>query len=171
MAAGISALFHNTTGSGNVAAGADALSASSTASDNVAVGQSALLGNVSGASNVAVGANALAKVRGRRNIALGPDAGANVSGVRSDNIEIGNKGLGTDAATTRIGTEGTQTRAFMAGISGTSIAGPTKTLVVNPSGQLGTATAAKASDLEQLMETVKRQQRQIERLREQAKGG
>jgi hypothetical protein len=50
------------------------------------------------------GAGALAKARGGRNIALGRDAGANVAGVRSDNIEIGNKGTGTDTATTRIGT-------------------------------------------------------------------
>ena len=54
---------------------------------------------MSGDDNVAVGAGALAKTRGRRNIALGKDAGALVNGVRSDNIEIGNKGLGTDSAT------------------------------------------------------------------------
>ena len=80
------------------------------------------------------------------------------------------------SATTRIGTQGTQTRAFMAGITGTSIPGPTQAVVVNSSGQLGTATAAKsAADLGQLMDTVERQQqtplehqqRQIERLREQ----
>ena len=65
--------------------------------------------------------------------------------VRSDNIEIGNEGLGTDSATIRIGTQGTQTRAFMAGISGTSIPGPTEAVVVSADGQLGTATAAKAA--------------------------
>ena len=67
----------------------------------------------------------------------------------------------------------------MAGITGSSIPGPTQAVVVNSSGQLGTATAAKsAADLGQLMDTVERQQhalkhqqRQIERLREQVKGG
>jgi trimeric autotransporter adhesin len=131
--------------------------------------------NVSSDANIAVGSGALAKARGRRNIALGPDAGANVSGVRSDNIEIGNRGLGTDAATTRIGTQGTQTRAFMAGITGTSIPGPTQAVVVNADGQLGTATAAKAAPLsvadgERLLRLVKSQEQQIDRLRKQVDG-
>jgi hypothetical protein len=63
----------------------------------------------------------------------------------------------------------------MAGITDTSIPGPTETVVVNADGQLGTATAAKtaplsAADGERLLQLVKRQQRQIERLREQVKG-
>ena len=174
VATGNDALDSNTTGSDNVATGPDALRVNTTGSDNIALGQGVLRANVSSNSNVGVGSNALAKVRGRRNIALGPDAGANVSGLRSDNIEIGNKGLGTDSATTRIGTQGTQTRAFMAGIASTSIPGPTQVVRVNSAGQLGTATAAKAaplsaSDGERLLDLLKRQQRQIERLRAQVK--
>ena len=176
VAAGTSALFANTTGDANLASGASALPANTTGTDNVALGDDALLADVTGSSNVAVGSGALAKVRGRRNIALGPDAGANVAGVRSDNIEIGNRGLGTDTATTRIGTQGTQTRAFVAGITGTSIPGPTQAVVVNSAGQLGTATAGKSAGagtlraaVRQLTSVVERQQRQIDRLR--AQGG
>ena len=175
VATGADALFLNTTGNANVATGQAALFANRTGLDNVALGDGALRGNISGNANVAVGSGALAEVRGRRNIALGTDAGANITGVRSDNIEIGNEGLGSDSATIRIGTQGTQTRAFMAGITDTSIPGPTEAVVVNADGQLGTATAAKAAPLssadgERLLQLVKRQQRQIERLRDQVKG-
>jgi trimeric autotransporter adhesin len=163
VATGRGALFSNHTGNYNVASGRDALFSSTTGIDNIGLGRDALLATVNGNANVAVGAGALAKVRGARNIALGKDAGANVSGVRSDNIEIGNRGLGTDSATTRIGTQGTQTRAFMAGISATSIPGPTQAVVVNSAGQLGTATAAKAAPLS--LADGRRLMAEIERLR------
>ena len=43
------------------------------------------------------------------------------------------------------GTPGTQTAAFLAGVSGVPIAGPTQTVLVNSSGQLGTAISSSAT--------------------------
>jgi hypothetical protein len=78
----------------------------------------------------------------------------------------------------RVGTK--QTKAFLAGISGTSIAGPTQPVLVNANGQLGTATAASAKSsaakplsatVARLVGTVERQQRQIDRLRQEMRRG
>ena len=77
----------------------------------------------------------------------------------------------------RIGTKGDQTRTFIAGISGKTVNGTAQPVVVNGFGQLGTAPAATASttaladSVEQLTQKLERQQRQIERLRAQVKGG
>jgi hypothetical protein len=44
----------------------------------------------------------------------------------------------------RLGTAGRQTKAFLAGVNGAAVSGPTRTVLVNSSGQLGTATASSA---------------------------
>ena len=78
--------------------------------------------------------------------------------------------------TIRLGTPGTQVKAFLAGVNGVTISGPTRPVVVNASGQLGTATTAAASvsdpaavsalaaEVKQQADMLKRQQRQIEAL-------
>jgi hypothetical protein len=92
----------------------------------------------------------------------------------SDNVDLANPGKAGESKAIRIGTKGTQTRAFIAGISGKSIAGPAQPVLVNSAGQLGTTSAAasaKASAAEplnaaagrRLLATMTRQQRQIER--------
>jgi hypothetical protein len=43
-----------------------------------------------------------------------------------------------------LGVSPTQTRAFIAGISGKTVSGPTQPVLVNAQGQLGTASAAAA---------------------------
>ena len=62
---------------------------------------------------------------------------------------------------------GAQNAAYIQGITGTTIAGPTETVVVNSAGRLGTATAPKSDA--GLRATVRRQQRQIERLRSEVR--
>ena len=62
----------------------------------------------------------------------------------------------------------------MAGISGTPVAGPTKTVIVNSAGQLGTATAAKAAPLSaadgrRLLTLIEEQQKQIDALERQVR--
>ena len=57
-----------------------------------------------------------------------------------DNIDIGNEGVADEAGTVRIGTDGTQTRTFIAGISGVVVSGAG--VVVNASGQLGVAASS-----------------------------
>ena len=66
---------------------------------------------------------------------MGDSAGANLT-TGSDNIDIGNNGVAGEGNTIRIGTSGTQTATFIAGIRGTPITGAVA-VGVNSSGQLG----------------------------------
>jgi uncharacterized coiled-coil protein SlyX len=58
----------------------------------------------------------------------------------NNNIDIGNAGVPGDAGTIRIGVQGTQARTFVAGISGSPIAGTS--VVVNATGRLGTVASS-----------------------------
>ncbi len=77
---------------------------------------------------------------GSSNVALGESAGINIT-VGSNNIDLGNKGVATDANTIRIGKKGTQTATYIAGIRGTTVAGGISVLIDN-GGRLGTATSS-----------------------------
>jgi hypothetical protein len=111
-----------------------------TGSDNTANGGSALFFNTTGSGNTANGFQALYRnATGSSNIALGINAGLNLT-TGSNNIDIGNVGIADEANTIRIGTDGTQTKTFIAGISGTAVMGtPVK---VNAAGQLGTVPSS-----------------------------
>jgi hypothetical protein len=98
------------------------------------------LANANGSNNTAYGAGALEFNRtGGGNIALGFNAGANVGG--NNNIDIGNVGVAGEAAKIRIGTVGTQTGTFIAGISGATVASGV-TVIVGSNGHLGTVTSS-----------------------------
>src|SRR5207302_1951465 len=58
-----------------------------------------------------------------------------------NNIDIGHQGVAAEAGTIRIGTQGTQTATYIAGISGIPI-GAGVAVRVNASGQLGTITSS-----------------------------
>ncbi len=110
----------------------------------IAIGYDALL-NDTGSANVALGINALShNTTGASNVAIGNGAGHNLT-TGTSNIEIANAGGAADARKIRIGTPGTQTAAFLAGVNGVTIPGPTKTVVVNANGQLGTATSTSST--------------------------
>ena len=81
----------------------------------------------------------LRNTTGSSNIALGANAGGNLT-IGNNNIDIGNAGVAAEANTVRVGTQGTQRRTFIAGISGVAVAG--STVVVNASGQLGIAASS-----------------------------
>ncbi len=132
---GHDALFSNTTGIWNTATGSFALFSNTSANDNTAIGYFALFGNTTGNTNTANGTNALLNnTTGNENIALGNLAGSNLT-TGDNNIDVGNQGVAAEANTIRIGTVGTQTATYIAGISGTAISGiPVK---INSSGQLG----------------------------------
>jgi hypothetical protein len=133
-AIGFQALFHLTDGLNNTATGFRAL-INNTGDFDVAIGSQALLANTLGDSNTAVGTNALLRnISGDGNIALGVNAGANLT-IGDANIDIGNAGVAGETETIRIGTFGIQHRAFIAGIRGVAVTGPS--VVVNASGQLG----------------------------------
>jgi len=77
---------------------------------------------------------------GSFNTALGDNAGFNLT-TGSNNIEIGNRGVAGEANTIRIGTRGTQTNAYIAGISGATV--PTGVaVIVDTNGHLGTTTSS-----------------------------
>jgi hypothetical protein len=151
---GHDALFSNTTGIHNTATGSFALLFSTTANDNTADGYAAMLFNTIGNRNAAVGYWALYNnttgnnntasgysalvnnTTGNDNIALGNFAGSNLT-IGDNNIDIGNQGVAAEANTIRIGTAGTQTNAYIAGIYQTPVA---RGLVVkvDSDGHLGT---------------------------------
>ena len=140
-ASGYLALVNNTTGGDNTAIGGDALLNNSTGSNNTALGFDALFSNRRGSSNTAIGVGALySNIRGVNNIALGDSAGTNLT-TGNDNIDIGNAGVAGEAKTTRIGTTGAQTKAYVAGISGATI--PTGVpVIIDTNGHLGTTTSS-----------------------------
>src|SRR5207249_5416799 len=72
---------------------------------------------------------------GSNNIALGTLAGASLT-TGDNNIDIGNLGVTDEANTIRIGTAGTQTAAYIAGISGVTVTG--NPVVIDGRGHLGT---------------------------------
>ena len=139
-AVGAAALLLNTVGSQNVAVGTDALVFNDSGAENTATGFFALFENTTGGVNTAIGAEALLNnTTGFNNIAVGFAAG-DVLTTGDDNIDIGNEGVADEAGTVRIGTDGTQTRTFIAGISGVVVSG--SGVVVNANGQLGVAASS-----------------------------
>jgi trimeric autotransporter adhesin len=153
-AAGQNALFSNSTGTQNTATGSFALVFNTTGNQNTADGYAAMLFNTTGNQNTASGYFAvyqnttgnnntgagysalLNNTTGAGNIALGNFAGSNLT-TGDNNIDIGNPGVAGEANTIRIGTTGTHTAAFIAGISGVNI-GKGQAVEVDASGRLGT---------------------------------
>jgi len=138
---GHDALFSNTTAIRNTASGSFALFSNTTGPNNTALGYFALFSNTTGNSNTAAGYDALLNnTTGVGNIALGNFAGSNLT-TGDNNIDIGNVGIADEANTIRIGTVGTQTAIYVAGIMGKTV--PMSTPVfVNANGQLGTPTSS-----------------------------
>ena len=132
---GDDALISLTTGFRNTAVGYQALFSNTISPENTAIGSFALFSNTTGTTNTATGFAALSNNNGSNNIALGYSAGANLT-AGDNNIDIGNAGVAGDAGVIRIGTTGTQTATFIAGIRGVPISGGTE-VGVNSSGQLG----------------------------------
>ncbi len=155
-AAGFQALLHNTTGSANTASGYGAL-LKNTGNYNTANGYEALFNNIGGIDNTATGVGTLKanttggsntangfqalylNTTGGSNIALGHAAGYNLT-TGNNNIDIGNVGVAGESAKIRIGTVGTQTATFIAGIHGVAVTGVA--VVVSSSGQLGVAPSS-----------------------------
>jgi hypothetical protein len=144
-ATGSAALDSNTTGSVNTASGALALRGNTTGSGNTAVGEIALGYNTIGNINTAVGQQAgLTYATGSNNIAIGYLAAFDVSSGNSNNIHIGNPGASSDSGTIRIGTDGTQTSFFAAGVRAVTTANNDAIpVVIDSAGQLGTISSSR----------------------------
>jgi hypothetical protein len=157
-ASGLNALNHNTTGNNNSANGAWALYNATTASNNcatgykalylnttgyqdTAIGELALYKNTSGINNVALGINALyGNTTGNTNIGVGFSAGLSLT-TGSNNIDIGNFGVAAESNTIRIGTMGTQTNTYVAGIYGATTSAGIG-VFVDSNGHLGTLVSS-----------------------------
>jgi hypothetical protein len=136
-ATGVDALLSNTTGNFNTAMGESALYYNTTGNYNTASGGLALQNNATGVGNTAVGYGALYYNTGSANIALGDGAGTNLT-TGNNNIDIGNAGVADEAGIIRIGTAGTQTATFIAGIVTSPLAHGTAVAVgITADGQLG----------------------------------
>jgi hypothetical protein len=137
---GVGALQNNTTGGNNTANGEDALFFNTTGNDNTANGVFVLLHNTTGSLNTANGFQALLNSTGSNNIALGSSAGINLTN-GSNNIDIGNAGVAGESSTIRVGTKGTHTNTFIAGINGVTVAGGVG-VIIDANGHLGTKTSS-----------------------------
>jgi Chaperone of endosialidase len=136
-ATGTFAMVFNTTGNDNTADGYAAMLFNTTGNRNTASGYFAVYQNTTGNNNTGAGYSALLNnTTGAGNIALGNFAGSNLT-TGDNNIDIGNPGVAGEANTIRIGTTGTHTAAFIAGISGVNI-GKGQVVEVDASGRLGT---------------------------------
>jgi len=143
-AIGMGALQQNTQGNDNTATGVGALSSNKGGSFNTAVGSGALL-SAQDDSNTAVGHQAGSNLKfGTDNILLGAGAGSNLT-AGSSNINIGNAGVAGDSAKIRVGIQGAQTAAFIAGIYNVNEGGTIKALYINSNGQLGTQPPASSA--------------------------
>jgi len=139
-AVGFNALLSNTTGIANTATGDGALFRNTSGSNNAALGFHALYFNTMGSENTAIGDSALQNNTGSNNIAVGPNAGSNLT-TGSLNIDIGNAGVAGESRRIRIGTAGTQTATFIAGISGVTVPGGVG-VIVGTNGRLGTVVSS-----------------------------
>jgi hypothetical protein len=158
VAMGADALKAVTQGAGNVVIGHNAAQALNTGSNNVAIGKNCLIVMTGSVQNVGVGHSALAQMTtsvgsntavgyaalfstttGTANIGIGANSAGNFTGTESSNIIIGSGGVAADNNTIRIGTQGNgtgqQNKAYMAGITGATVAGSAP-VGVDTNGQL-----------------------------------
>jgi hypothetical protein len=139
---GYHAGYQVTTGLQNSYFGDFAGEGNSTGSRNTFLGTGVgAYNNSTGSNNVYIGNDAGIGTTGNDNVAIGERAGLGNSG-GSNEIYIG-EGAGCNCAesnTIRIGTQGTQSAAYMAGIYGVNVDGiPVQ---INSNGQLGVATSS-----------------------------
>jgi hypothetical protein len=127
---------------------------------NTAIGWQALKFDSTGGLNIAVGSSAgVFYTTGDNNIAIGIDAAHNVSGGNSNNIHLGSEGTSGDEGVISIGTSGTQTSAYIAGIAGVTLPTANEPLVCidPPTGQLGTVNCAANG----MIETLQKQNEEL----------
>lgn len=146
---GAFALEDQADGIQNTAVGSYALASNTTGWMNTAVGREALYelngpDSSTSSRNTAIGKHALANVtQGYQNTALGAFAGADLI-TGDENVYIHNSGSASESRTIRIGLDGLQTRAFIAGIRGVATGvNDAVTVVVDSGGQLGTVSSSR----------------------------
>ena len=128
---GFNALNENITGNGNTAMGYEALFSNTIGAANTANGFFALLSNTEGNNNTAIGDVALANnTTGSLNTAIGVGAGTSVE-TASNVICIGHPGANLS------------NRCFIGNIFGAFVSGDALPVLIDSSGQLGTALSSR----------------------------
>ncbi len=142
-ATGYRALEKNTVGGQNTADGYGSLYANTSGYANSALGRNALVANTTGKGNTGTGWGALASsTTGSYNVGVGFEAGFNAT-TGNHNVFIGNNGSAADSAVIKIGTQGTQSSTFIAGIRGaTTVNNDAVPVLIDSAGQLGTASSS-----------------------------
>ena len=99
--------------------------------------------NTIGNSNTGLGYLALENNSvGNNNIAIGVSAGANITA--SNNVDIANQGSVGDGGTIRVGTAGTHSSFFVAGVRGVTTSNNNAVnVVIDSNGQLGTLSSSR----------------------------
>lgn len=132
---------------GNSGFGNAVLARLATGSYNTSLGYGSATLLSSGSGNVMYGANSgLNLLSGSNNMLLGFMTGSAYTGAESLNILIGSNVSGVlgESAVTRIGLQGTQTAAYIAGAYGvTTVSGTTSALLISNTGQLGTVSSSR----------------------------
>lgn len=139
---GAEALGSNGSGHDNSAFGHNSLPSNTTGVGNSALGSNALEQSVDGSNNTAVGEHALWQLAtGANDLAIGAGAGASMTG-GSDNVYIANGGVDGESHAIRIGNDGSNNKAFLAGVAGSNL-GANPAVVVNGEGRLGVETSSR----------------------------
>lgn len=140
----------------NTAVGPFAMNVAGNSNVNVAIGTASLTSLTAGDSNCCVGSQSgLYLLTGRNNVLISSDlAGQNYMSAESNNILLGNVGVGGENNVIRIGQQGSgnrqQNKAFLAGVTGVTVAASSP-VAVDSNGQLsdlgfGTATQVLTSN-------------------------
>lgn len=153
-----------TTGSNNFLLGTGSGTNLTTSASNIGIGSSSLgsftTGTSNAGSNIGIGATAFPNLQtGIFNIGFGSSVGNTYTGAESSNILFSNIGVTGESNTIRLGTQGTgngqQNKAFLAGVTGTTVAssapvgvdtnGQISSLGFGTSSQVLTSTGAASS--------------------------
>ena len=141
----------------NTALGSGALQFNTGGNSNVGVGWHALCEQYpDGTQNIAIGVNALpVNLTGNNNVAFGVSAGLNIQ-AGNNNISIGYlSGCCDESGVIRIGTPGTQTSTFVAGINGSTVLSDALSVFIDRNGQLGTLSSSRRykEDIQDMVDT------------------
>jgi hypothetical protein len=136
-------------GTSNTGIGYFTLNSNAFGSENTAVGAQALettagtSNGTEGSGNTAIGWGALeTNTTGDSNIAIGRAAGSSITAT-SNNIDIGATGVNGDSGAIRIGTSGTQTSLYLAGVTSSPLANQATLVLDTATGQVGYTSSSR----------------------------
>lgn len=129
-----------TSGNNNSGIGLSVLTNLTSGSNNNGVGNEALANATSAVTNNVVGSGGfIALGSGAGNVGIGHSVGSAYTGAESNNILFTNPGVVGESDTIRVGTQGSHTRYFAAGVTGVTVSNQQIVTIDSSTGQLGAA--------------------------------